>query len=59
MIAIDPGYKYALIAGESLKYLWLLSREKTMPEEIKQAYLQKAKVIGYDTSSLVWVEHGE
>ena len=59
VIAIDPGYKYALIAGESLEYLWLLSREKTMPEEIKLAYLEKAKVIGYDISNLVWVEHGE
>ncbi|WP_276371690.1 lipocalin family protein [Chryseolinea sp. H1M3-3] len=57
VIAIDPDYKYALIAGESMKYLWLLSRETTMPENIKQAYLKKAEGIGYKTSDLVWVEH--
>ncbi|MDT3388723.1 MAG: lipocalin family protein, partial [Bacteroidota bacterium] len=27
VIAIDKNYKYALIAGASLKYLWILSRE--------------------------------
>lgn len=57
VIALDPEYKYALIAGESLKYLWLLSRETTMPENIKQDYLEKAKAIGYNTDDLVWVEH--
>lgn len=28
VIVIDPDYKYALVAGESLKYMWILSREK-------------------------------
>jgi len=55
VIAIDPNYKYALVAGSNLKYLWLLSREKTMPEEIKQQYLKLAKEVGYDTSNLIWV----
>lgn len=57
VIAIDPEYRYALVAGESLKYLWLLSRETTMPENIKQEYLDKAKGLGYNTGDLVWVEH--
>lgn len=57
VVAIDPDYRYALVAGESLKYLWLLSRETTMPENIKQDYLAKAKAIGYNTEDLVWVAH--
>ena len=57
VIAIDPAYRYALVAGESLEYLWLLSRETTMPENIKQDYLAKAEAIGYETADLVWVEH--
>ena len=56
VVAIDPGYHYALVAGESLEYLWLLSREKTMPENVKQDYLQKAKAIGYDVDKLIWVK---
>jgi apolipoprotein D and lipocalin family protein len=56
VIAIDRDYKYALVAGESTDYLWLLSREKTMPESVKQEYLQKAKEIGYRTEDLIWVK---
>lgn len=59
VIAIDNEYKYALVVGSNLKYLWLLSREKTMPEEIKQSYLELAEEIGYDTSQLIWVQHGK
>ncbi|MBK5272585.1 MAG: lipocalin family protein [Bacteroidia bacterium] len=57
VLAIDDEYKYALIAGKNLNYLWLLSREKTMPENIKQDYLKKARDLGYNTSELIWVEH--
>ena len=57
VIALDPDYKYALIAGQSLKYLWILSRETSIPEEIKQNYLKIAESYGYNTSSLIWVEH--
>ena len=54
VIAIDDKYKYALVAGKNLKYLWLLSRETTMPEDIKQSYLNLAKESGYDVSALLW-----
>lgn len=57
VIAVDQDYKYALVAGESLKYMWILSRETTIPENIKTAYLKKAQEIGYKTSDLVWVKH--
>ncbi|MEO7046834.1 MAG: lipocalin family protein [Ferruginibacter sp.] len=56
VIAIDPDYKYALVAGKNLKYLWILSRAVTIPAEIKTKYLEIAKGIGYDTSKLLWVE---
>ncbi|WP_428231797.1 lipocalin family protein [Flavobacterium sp.] len=57
VIAVDENYKYALVAGENLKYLWILSRETTIPENIKTDYLKKAKEIGYNTSDLVWDKH--
>lgn len=57
VIAIDTNYENALVAGRSLKYLWLLSRNKTMPEDIKEKYLRIAESVGYDTSALIWVEH--
>lgn len=57
VLAIDLDYKYALVAGASLKYLWILSRETTIPDDIKKNYLQLAQKIGFQTSDLVWVEH--
>ena len=57
VIDIDEDYKYALIAGNNLDYLWILSREKTIPAEYKQRFLAKAKSIGYNTDQLIWVEH--
>lgn len=59
VIALDDDYKYALVAGKSLKYLWILSREKSIPEEIKTEYLKIAQDVGYDTSKLIWVEHNQ
>lgn len=57
VVAIDEEYQYALVAGRNLKYLWLLSRKKTIPETVKQSYLKLAEEIGYDTSKLIWVKH--
>ncbi|MCD7976572.1 MAG: lipocalin family protein [Tannerellaceae bacterium] len=57
VVAIDPYYKYALVAGKNHDYLWILSRETTMPENVKHEYLQKARELGYDTSKLLWTQH--
>lgn len=56
VIAIDNDYKYALVAGKNLKYLWLLSRTPTMPEEVKAKYLKKAAALGYKVDDLNWVK---
>lgn len=57
VIAIDEEYNYALIAGKNLDYLWILSRETSIPENVKTNYLKIAKEIGYDTSRLLWISH--
>lgn len=57
VIAIDNDYKYALVAGRNLDYLWILSREKTIPDSIKDKYVQKGTELGYKVENLIWVEH--
>ncbi len=57
VIAIDPEYRYALVCGDKLDYLWILSREKTIPEDIKRSYLSLAESKGFDTSRLLWIHH--
>ena len=59
VIAIDPAYRYALVAGNNLNYLWLLSREKTMLKEIKEKYLEQARALGYSTDKLVWTNQAD
>ncbi|RNA63048.1 lipocalin [Chryseobacterium nematophagum] len=59
VIDIDDEYKYALIAGSSLKYLWILSRTTEIPESIRQRFLEKAQKIGYNTDALIWVKHNQ
>ena len=57
IIALDKHYQYALVAGDDLKNLWILSRTTAIPLGIKKNYLQKAKDIGFDTNALIWVKH--
>lgn len=57
VIALDKDYKYALVAGNNLSYLWILCREKTVPDNVKQDYLKIAEKLGFNTSALIWVQH--
>lgn len=57
VIALDKDYQYALIAGKNLKYLWILSRQTSIPDDVKQNYLKIAQDAGFTISDLIWVEH--
>ncbi len=57
VIAIDSNYQYALVVGKNTKYIWILSRKTTIPEEIRQQYLKLATDIGFNISDLVWTSH--
>ena len=56
VVAIDKDYKYAMVMGDNKNYLWILSRDKTIPEEVKKEYVAKAAAIGYKTENLIWVK---
>lgn len=56
VVAIDEHYKYALVFGRNLNYMWLLSRNEIMPDKVKEEYLEIAKNAGYDVTQLIWTE---
>ncbi|MCA5006302.1 lipocalin family protein [Sphingobacterium bovistauri] len=56
IVAMEPNYKNALIFGENKDYIWLLSREKKMPESVKEKFLKIARDYGYDLNRLVWTK---
>jgi apolipoprotein D and lipocalin family protein len=59
VIALDNEYKYALVAGKNLSYLWILSRETSILDDVKQKYLKIASDLGFKTNELIWVEHNQ
>ena len=56
ILQLDSNYQYALVTSGK-DYLWILSRETTIPEAIKIKYLAIAENVGYDTSRLLSIEH--
>lgn len=55
VLAVDEHYQYALVSGNSLSYLWILSRDGNITEEIKSHFLEKALALGFDTWKLEWL----
>ena len=53
---IDEGYRFALVGGPGSDYLWVLCREKTMPDGVYQDYLKTAQELGYDIARLEKVQ---
>ena len=53
---LDKDYRYVLAGDPSLKYLWILSREKKMDETTYEMLLKKAIENGYDLKSIIRVE---
>lgn len=56
LLAIDPNYRYAMVSGSGMDYLWLLSRENTIPEEFKKQFITKATSLGFDIPKLQWMD---
>lgn len=54
IIALDSEYNYALVAGKNKNLLWILSRTKTIPTDVKESYIQIAQNASYDLSGFVW-----
>jgi apolipoprotein D and lipocalin family protein len=56
VIRLDDKYQYALVSGPNRDYLWILSRTPTIPDAVKQDYLNTARSLGFRVDQLVWVK---
>ena len=56
VVAMEPDYENALIFGETTDNIWILSRKKTISNDVKEKFLAQAKEAGYDLNRLVWTE---
>lgn len=57
VIALDPQYEWAMVAGNDRSYLWILARHKSIDAAVKTRLLSQAAQLGFDTPKLVWVSH--
>jgi len=55
----QEGYEYAFISGPNTSYLWLLSRTPKLKQEIIDKFVRMSKVLGFDTSKLIFVNQDE
>ena len=57
VIALDQlNYRWALVAGPDRDYLWILARDKTLPDEVREKLVSQARALGFATDKLIWVE---
>lgn len=60
IFALDHDtYQYAMISGPDTSYLWILARQPTLSEEIRQRLVTKAQERGFDTNGLIFVAHDQ
>ena len=56
--ALDQqDYRWALVVGPSRDYLWILSREPHLPDEVREALLRQARELNFAVDRLIWVTH--
>lgn len=52
IMEIADDYSYAVVGEPSRKFLWILSREKEMEEELYMSILERVEEQGYDVSKI-------
>ena len=52
------NYQYAFISGPNTSYLWFLSRTPEVDNETMELFVNRAQRLGFDTSELIYVDHG-
>lgn len=58
ILMLGKNYDYALIGDPSREYLWILSRENEITQELKTTILNKLPEFGYTQEKLIWTEQG-
>ena len=53
IIGLDDDYRWSVVGSPDRKYLWILSRDKQLPDATYQQLVEIARAQGFDTSRLV------
>ena len=56
VMALDQqNYRWAMVAGPDRDYLWILARDRQLPDELRRQLLERARGLGIPTDRLIWV----
>jgi len=56
VIALDRDYQWSVVGTPNRKYLWILTRDKKIPQEKFDELVNMAKAQGFDTTRLIRTE---
>ena len=56
VVALDPDYRWSLVVGPDLGYVWILARERQLAPAVRQQVLEKARSFGIEVDRLIWVD---
>ena len=59
VIALADDYSWSMVGAPDREYLWILSRNPGMARSDINALLVKAQAMGFDTSSIVYVQNAK
>lgn len=60
VIALDQeDYQYAMVAGPTYGFLWILSRTPTLDDAVTDMLLSQAEEGGFPVEDLIFVDQGE
>lgn len=56
IVYLGENYETVIIDGGNTGYFWILSRQKTISEQVMKKLLKKAENFGFDVSKLIFTE---
>ncbi len=49
-------YQYAVISGPDKSYMWILSRQPVISQQMREQLVARASALGFDTGKLVFID---
>ena len=59
VIKLDPNYQWAMVAGPTRGYLWILARKPVLDAKVTARLVEEARALGFATHELVMVDQSK
>lgn len=56
ILDLDADYGAALVGTPDLDYLWILCRDRSIDNDLRQRFLDRAKELGFDIKRIEWIK---